>query len=223
MRHAEIYLDLSSVGIQGDAQPEEYKNQIELWDWSWGLDLDDANNDRPPHGVGSRISISKPVDRATTAMLKYLERGPEIPKGTLVLVQRSEQNLMVRLELEGISLVSYKLKVNSGDKEVALSEDWELEYSMIKVQYKGVAEKGNDVRGKVQALGTSSFWLKIPKSAPMRSPESLSLESSDDEIDIADYEEDINDIVEKTIKKQGPQLTKSDIVKIIEEHLRKSK
>jgi type VI protein secretion system component Hcp len=221
VEHAEIYLDLTSVGIHGDAIPEEYKNHIELWDWRWGLDLDVANNDRPPHGVGTQVVFTKPVDRATTAMLKYLERGPEIPKGALVLVQRTEQNLMVRLEFEGISFTSCKLKVDSNDKEVELSEDWSMSYSMIKVQYKGRGEKGNDVRGKVQSLGSPSFWLKVPKNAEQKTPEPLSL--AEPTIDMADYKDEVTDIVQETLRKQGPQFSKDDILKLIDEYMRKNK
>lgn len=183
MEYAEIYLDLTSVGINGDAQADGYQNQIELWDWRWGLELDTVNNDSGPHGMGTEIIFTKPVDRATTAMLKYLERGPEIPKGTLVLVQRTEQNLMVRVELEGISLTSYKLKVDSNDKEVELSEDWSMSYNAIKVQYKGRNDKSASVQGKVQSLGTASFMLKIPKNADMKKPQPLTLKKDDDEKD----------------------------------------
>lgn len=221
MEHAEIYLDLTSAGIHGDAQPEEYKNQIELRDWKWGLDLDAANNDRPPHGVGSKIVIKKPVDRASTAMLKYLERGPEIPKGTLVLVQRTEVNLMVRLELEGISLTSFQLDVESSDEEVELSETWSLAYTMIKVQYKGRSEKGNDVRGKVQSLGSPSFWLKVPKNAPMKTPESLSLDEKT--IDMDDYKDDVSKMVEDIMTKHPPQPNKADIFKIMDEYMKRYK
>jgi type VI protein secretion system component Hcp len=221
MEHAEIYLDLKSVGIQGDALAEHYEGQIELWDWRWGLDLDQVNNDSPPHGKGTEIVITKPVDRATTAMLKYLERGPAIPKATLVLVQRTETNLMVRLELEGVELTSYKLKVDSKDKEVELSEDWSLSYHKIKVQYKGRAEKGSDVRGKVSSLSTLDFTLNVPKNADMKTPEPLSL--GETKVDMADYKDDVTDVVNDVLSKQKPQFTKDDVHKMIDEYVKKNK
>lgn len=181
MQYAEIYLDLSSANIHGSAEAVNYENQIELLDWKWGLSLDTANNDNPPHGVGKKVSFSKPLDKASTAMLKHLECGPVISKGILVLVQRDQQNMMVRLELDGITLTSYKINVKSDDREVSLSEDWEMTYTKIKVQYKGRSDKGNDVRGKVGSLSTIDFTLNVPKGAIMQTSESLRINQSTDD------------------------------------------
>jgi len=177
VQNCEIYLDLSAIGILGEATAADYEQQIELRDWSWGLGLNAINNDNPPYGEGRAIKIKKPVDRATTAMLKYLERGLEISKGVLVLVGRTEKNLMVRLELEGIQLTNYTLSVGNSDLEVDLSEVWDMSYKKIKVQYVGRKDSGNDVRGKVRSLGVSSFELTVPKNAKLEPPEALKLDS----------------------------------------------
>jgi type VI protein secretion system component Hcp len=221
VQHAEIYLDLSSANIFGEAEAVNYEHQIELMDWKWGLGLDAVNNDNPPHGVGKKITIKKPLDKASTALLKHLECGPVIPKGTLVLVQRDETNMMVRLELEGITFTSYKINVESDDNEVSLSEDWELSYTKIKVQYKGRSDKGNDVRGKVGSLSTIDFTLEVPKNASMESSESLS--AGEPGVDGEVIKEAVADAVKEEISKQSAQTNKQEIHKIIDEYMKKNK
>lgn len=221
MQYAEIYLDLSSANIFGNAEAVNYENQIELIDWKWGLGLDSANNASPPHGVGKKVSFKKPLDKASTAMLKHLECGPVIPKAILVLVQRDQQNMMVRLELDGVTLTSYKIDVESDDNEVSLSEDWELTYTKIKVQYKGRSDKGNDVRGKVGSLSTIDFTLDVPKNAPMESSESLSV--NDPSADAEEIKDAVADAVKEEMSKHSAQSNKQDIYKIIDEYMKKYK
>jgi type VI protein secretion system component Hcp len=173
VQNCEIYLDLSSIGIMGEAQAQHYEQQIELQDWSWGLGLKDVNNANPPHGAGKNIKLNKRVDRSTTALLKHLEQAIVIPKGVMVVVGRGEKNLMVRFELEDILFTNYTLAVKSDDKLVDLSETWELDYKKIKIQYVSRSDSSNDVRGKVGGLGVASFTLTVPPNATLAPSEAL--------------------------------------------------
>lgn len=207
MEYAEIYMDLSSAKIDGDAQAEHYVGQIELIDWAWGMSLEEAPSNDAAVGtkqaVGEGITIKKPVDGASTGMLTYLESGELITKAALVLVQRTEQNLMVRLEFKNMVLMSCKLNVDSDDKEVKLSENWTFKYDEISIQYKG-RSGASDVRGKTPQLASPKFTLVNPRSKK--------------EPTYADLEEKSESSAPTTSTPRAAKLDKDEVFKLIAEY-----
>lgn len=175
MQQAEIYLDLSSASINGDSQAKGYEKQVELWDWAWGMTLGEAGTDtgdKTQQAQGSGVTISKPVDSATTAMLKYLEDGKIISTANMVMVQRTDFSLEVKMAFKNMVLSSYELKVDSGDKEVDLTETWTFHYDEVTISYKG-RPKVNAQGVRQPAGAAKTFMLKNEVGS---TPEAASLE-----------------------------------------------
>ena len=217
MQYAEIFLDLSSAGIEGDAEAQHYEKQIELFDWAWGASLEEAAGDggadSTSQAVGMAISFCKPVDGATTAMLSHLEKATRIPSAVLTLVQRTKQNLMVRVDLKGVVLDSYDLEVDSDDSEVSLSEVWSMSYEEVSIQYKGRLDAG-DVRGKAPSLGGSKFTLTTPRQTEMQKADLGEKMDGAGRGRLASAREG---------KPEAAPLDKQEVFKLIEEYLKKNK
>ena len=166
MEFAEIFLDIPD--IKGDAQHVGFTQQIELFDWSWGVDLSeavaDAQSGSQQQAVGKCVAVSKAVDSASTAMLGKMETGDVISKVTLTLAQTSQKKVLVKVELFKVQLMSCKLNVESNDEEVFLDEDWTMTYDEMKVTYQNSAIKGGG------GAGASIFELKIPRNTEMEMP-----------------------------------------------------
>lgn len=210
MQYAEIYLNLSSVGISGDAEAVDFVGQIELVDWAWGMSLEEAASKdaagSTKQAVGKGISIKKPVDGATTGMLGYLESGKRIPTATMILVQRTQKSLMVRMDLKGVLLMSYDLEVDSDDDEVVLSEVWTFNYDEVSIQYRG----RSGAPGTTSGSGTQKFTLMNSRSVTM---EAASLEDKP-EMGVQRFE---------AVKNESAGLDKDAVLKLIDEYVKKNK
>lgn len=160
MEYAEIYLDLSSENISGDATATDFKGMIELNDWAWGMKMEEAQKDQEGtkrNAVGLGVSIRKPMDGSTTALLSKLETGARLKSATLFLVQTTEVSLMVRLDFDGVVMQSYDLDVDSGDSAVELNETWTFMYEKVTIQYKGRGQTGGAVTRA--STGAQTFTL----------------------------------------------------------------
>ncbi len=204
MEFAEIYLELRRAGgvkVGGGAVAQDYEGQIELFDWSWGIGLGDLSPDgksEERQAKGNMVAISKPVDRATTAMLTLLQSGETCDSAVLTMTQRTEKAVVMKVMLKNVRLMSYDLEVECGDLEVVLSEEWELSYDKVEIRYSSAATGQGGMR---------TFMMETPpgvtQDEPVRSPRVSGIDS-----DSADT---------------GGGMSKDEIIKLIEEQLKKNK
>lgn len=200
MEFAEIFLDIAD--IKGDAQHVGFTQQIELFDWSWGVDLSeavgDAKSSSQQQAVGKCVAVSKAVDSASTGMLAKMETGDVIAKVTLTLAQTSEKKILVKVELFKVQLMSCKLNVESNDEEVFLDEDWTMSYDSMKVTYQNSALKGSG-----GSSGASIFELQIPRNTEMELPVRNEKPDTKDE-EFCFTKDDIFKLFEEFMKKHKP-------------------
>lgn len=170
MDSSEVYLDLRGPGgvkVEGDVAASGYEQQIALYDWDWGVSLEEVSakgNVQETQTKSKEFSLSKVVDAASMTMMSYLHSGEVCEKAIITLAQRLEKNIMLRLILRNVRLMSCDLRVDSDGQEVVMEEEWTLSFQEIEVMYKG-AEQTQDVRGKVSnstLRSTSSFKLTVP-------------------------------------------------------------
>jgi type VI protein secretion system component Hcp len=172
MDSSEVYLDLRGRGgvqINGDVEAASYAGQIALYDWGWGMSLDEATPGSKDGSVlkSKVFNISKAVDASSTAMMNLMHSGELCEKAIITMAQRTEKSIMLRLVLKHVRLMDFTLEIDSDDTEVVMEEVWTLSFQEIEILYKG-AELKQDVRGKVSnsALrSNSSFMLRLPQGA----------------------------------------------------------
>lgn len=194
MEFAEVYLALGAVA--GNSQAEGHKGEIELFDWKWGLKMADKSPDARSadrQAEGRRLSISKAVDVASVPMMALLKSGATCGTTTLTIRQRTEKAVELKVILKSVRLMSCDLNVQCGDMEVVLDEDWSLSYDEVEVRYK--SDHGNK--------GQKIFALKMPPGIEQEEPAQLTAADSDSSLS------------------EQLGLTKDDVIKIIEEYLKK--
>lgn len=203
MEFAEIYLKLTgpSGAVDGDCQAEGHKDEIELFDWGWGLRLEDLPADKDGNDTGKvatadTVRISKAVDKASTTMMTLLNNGATCPEAILALKQSTQKAVVLKLVLKNVRLESYTLNVDCSDMEVELGEDWTLAYDEVKVQYSSAARTG----------GTSSFLLKLPPGIKQEDPV-----------------QQATPVAKSSAKESSDGLDKADVIKLVEEQLKKLK
>lgn len=171
MEYAEIYMKLTRSGsdvVQGDTLATGFEGQIELSEWSWGIELD-SSSDMAESRKGRRsepkaFAFSKPVDRSSTALMAGLKNGETFDEAVITMVDRTRRQTMVRVTLRKVRVMSYDLDVETGDGEVELEEDWEAVYNEIQIDHKGMSDAGKAV-GKSAVGAVRSFRLNCPGAA----------------------------------------------------------
>ncbi len=201
MEFAEIYLDLRRGGakVEGGSVAKDYEGHIELFDWSWGISLGDVSPDGKSDERQAKcnmIAISKPVDRASTALLSILQSGETCDSAVLTMTQRSQKAIVMKFMLKNVRIMSYDLEVETSDKEVVLSEDWELAYDKVEIRYMSVAA------GQRGQGGTRTFMMETPpgvtQDEPVRSARVSGIDSDTNSID----EDDVIKLIEERLKKK---------------------
>lgn len=161
MEFAEVYLNLS--GIAGAARAEGHEKEIELFDWRWGLELGSQSptgKDEDRQAEGRMVGISKAVDVASVPMMQRLKSGDPCDKAVITVKQRTDKEVLLQVTLRNVRLKSCKLKVDCGDKEVVLDEDWDLAYERLEVLYQNKGAGGSTGAG-----GGKIFSLEVPPNS----------------------------------------------------------
>lgn len=176
MEFAEVYLELrrgGGVQIGGDARADAHQGQIELFDWRWGLELGSQSptgKDEDRQAEGRMVSVSKAVDRASVPMMNLLKSGELCDKAIITVKQRTDKQVLLKMVLEKVRLKSCKLKVDCGDNEVVLDEDWDMSYEKLDVHYQNMSADGG---------GRKTFGLTMPANSKQTEPAKLSAPNSD--------------------------------------------
>lgn len=209
MEFAEIYLELrrgGGVKVGGGAVAKDYEGHIELFDWSWGIGLGDLSPDgksEERQAKGNMVAISKPVDRATTAMLTLLQSGETCDSAVLTMTQRSEKAVVMKVMLKNVRLMSYDLEVECGDLEVVLSEEWELSYDKVEIRYMSAASIQGAKSGTSGQGGVRTFMMETPpgvtQDEPVRSPRVSGIDS--DPVSAGMSKEEVLKLIEEQLKK----------------------
>jgi type VI secretion system secreted protein Hcp len=199
MNGAEIYLELlqkANSPVKGDVVANSYQDQIALYDWTWGLSLNEAEPDSARNASidSKEFGISKAVDSASTAMMSLMNSGDVCEKATITMVQRTQQSVMLRLVMKKVRLMSMELALKSEDSEVEMTEDWTLQFDEIEVLHKGARQNLN-VKGKVAdtALQTTAFKLNVAAGSKFQP-----LPEKSDSLDSRDIERMIKDQLSKS-------------------------
>src|SRR5271154_31961 len=116
---ADMFLQLTN--ITGESLDIDHETEIEIQDWSWGLDNDASfalrqKGAATPHTSVAHLSVTKMIDNATVPLVQYCAEGTHIKDGVLVC------------------------RKNTGDKFGAkdtpqkhVDEYWKIELSDVKV------------------------------------------------------------------------------------------
>jgi type VI secretion system secreted protein Hcp len=139
--------------INGEAQDEKHKNEVEVLAWSWGM------QGRPTLGGGGssgkatvrELRITKRVDKASTALMSALRHNEPIKEAVLTIRKIGKKPLeYLKIKIEDGRVVSLDIEAGDAANSPTLLEKVAFSFNKISIEY---TPQGSD--GKAQ--GTTSF------------------------------------------------------------------
>lgn len=139
--------------INGEAQDESHKNEIEVLAWSWGMQGKPALGGGTASGKATmrELRITKKVDKASTALMAALRTNELIKEATLTLRKIGKKPLeYLKIKIENGRIMSLDVEAGDASGSPALLERVSLSFNKISIEYTPQGPDG-------QALGGTTF------------------------------------------------------------------
>ena len=153
---ADMFLSVNGAKhgqINGEAQDETHKNEIEVLAWTWGMQGKPSLGGGVASGKATmrELRITKRVDKASTALMQALRTNEPIKKAVLTIRKFGKKPLeYLKITIEDGRVVSLDIEAGDGLSSPALLERLNLSFNKISVEYTPQGPDGN-------ALGSTSF------------------------------------------------------------------
>ena len=154
--NSRIFLKLTSAKtgvIKGECTADEFEDWIELDSWNWSLN---RAKDEDAIGEPSQLSVSKLMDRATTAMLLAMESGEQLRARLVVDDASVDVGFELEVALEHVTIKDYKFNTQVSDKGATVDEEWTLDYRWITFDFTPDAKSGVKSVKLTRPLGATS-------------------------------------------------------------------
>lgn len=139
--------------INGEAQDQSHKNEIEVLAWSWGMQGKPSLGGGVASGKATirELRITKRVDKASTALMSALRTNELINEATLTLRKIGKTPLeYLKIKIQNGRVMSIDLEAGDSSSSPALFERVSFSFNKISIQYTPQGPDGN-------ALGATSF------------------------------------------------------------------
>ena len=150
----------ASGQINGEADDQAHKNEIEVLAWSWGMQGKPSLAGGVATGKATmrELRITKRVDKASTALMSALRTNEEIKEAILTLRKAGKKPLeYLTIKIENGRVMSIDLEAGDLSNSAALFERVSFSFNKIKVEYTPQAPDGG-------AQGSTSFedqWTPV--------------------------------------------------------------
>lgn len=129
--NSRIFMKLTSPSaghIKGECSVDAYEEWIELDSWDWSLGRAKEEDAIPEPSV---LSVTKLMDRSSTAMLQAMLKGEKL--GAQIFVDDASVDLLFELEivLEELTFKDYSFSTSISDKGATVDETWAFDYRTI--------------------------------------------------------------------------------------------
>ena len=124
--------------IQGEAQDQKHKNEIEVLSWSWGMQGKSALGGGTATGKATmrELRIVKRVDKASTALMSALRTNEPIKEGTLTLRKAGGSKLeYLKITVQDGRVMSMDIEAGDNAGSSTLLERVSLSFNKISVEY----------------------------------------------------------------------------------------
>ena len=170
--NVELYLALTGPNgkVPGNVQAAGFVDQIDLTDWSWGVDLSEEYSQGSAPGSGAKtnraasrpLNIKKRLDRSSTVLMAGAAKLSTFPRAVITLLHRVEHEVRVTVTLQGVRIAKYELTVTDADPAVTMEESIDLSFQSINIEYiSRTNDAGLDGKSKEGSkIGPMSFELR---------------------------------------------------------------
>jgi type VI secretion system secreted protein Hcp len=124
--------------INGEAQDQKHKNEIEVLAWSWGMQGKAALGGGIATGKATmrELRITKRVDKASTALMSALRTNETIKEATLTLRKIGKTPLeYLKIKIEEGRVVALDLEAGDVSGSPSLLERVSLSFNKISIEY----------------------------------------------------------------------------------------
>jgi type VI secretion system secreted protein Hcp len=124
--------------IQGEAQDQKHKNEIEVLSWSWGMQGKSAIGGGVATGKATmrELRIVKKVDKASTALMSALRTNEVIKEGVLTLRKTGGSKLeYMKITINDGRVMSLDVQAGDDSGGSTLLERVSFSFNKINVEY----------------------------------------------------------------------------------------
>ena len=148
MAKSDMYLSLESKGgaVKGEAHAAGHKDEIEIFEWSWGMTGSQAlgGKGQAVKTALSEIRFGKRADRATTQLMSVMRNNDPVTKATLTVCKAGTNP-----PVEYLSITVKKGRITSftigteGVDSPFMVENFSIAFEEIEVKYAPQQETGS--------------------------------------------------------------------------------
>ncbi|MEO6562658.1 MAG: type VI secretion system tube protein Hcp [Nitrosospira sp.] len=139
MAQGDMFLKIESGGpIKGETQDENHKDEIDVIDWSWGMQAKTAlsGGGASPKATLNELSIVKQVDSASTGLMSAMRNNELIKKAVLTVRKAGgDPHEYFKITIEKGRITSLDVDTSSFVSSGYLSERLSLAFQKISVEY----------------------------------------------------------------------------------------
>ena len=142
----DMFLNMGA-NIKGETQDSAQKGagDIDILAWSWGMSNAGSFHGGGGGGAGKAnfqdISLTKYIDKASTAIMIALAKGSHIPE-CKILVRKAGEGQQKYMEITMDKVLVTSLSTGGSGGEDRLTENITLNFAEVKVEYFTQNEKG---------------------------------------------------------------------------------
>ena len=138
----DIFLKID--GLKGESVDDGHKDEIDVLDWTWGLEQTGTAHVGMGSGAGKvkvkNLAVTKHVDKATPELFKACCNGKVFKEATLIVRKAGEkplEYLKIKMSDVLISKMDTGSKMDAGGSGNAdlLTEDVSLNFAKVEVEY----------------------------------------------------------------------------------------
>lgn len=130
--------------IKGESQDQVHKDEIDVLNWSWGMEGNYLHGQATPKATVHELKITKRVDRATTALMASLRNNELIKKAVLSVRKAGGQDPVeyFKITMENARITSLMTRSGGEGDSPLLTEDVSIAFDRISVEYKSQGADG---------------------------------------------------------------------------------
>lgn len=141
MAQCDMFLKIESArqgAIKGESQDENHQDEIDVNDWSWGMQAKTtlSGGGDSPKATLNELSIIKQVDSASTGLMSAMRNNDLIKKAVLTVRKAGgTPHEFFKISIENGRITALDVDTASFASTGALSERLSLAFQKISVEY----------------------------------------------------------------------------------------
>lgn len=145
----QVYLHID--GIEGEATDKAHENWIEVLAWSWGMSNSNTTHTGTGGGAGvtsvQDLSVTKYIDKATTALMLKAMNGAHIAEATLEVWEDCCDAPYKVLAITMTNVLVTSVSTGGSNAESRFTENITLNFATLRVEYTPADQSGTTSMG----------------------------------------------------------------------------